>query len=245
MMTKMIEVQKIQKKYLEREVLKNLTFEVKQGEFYGLLGANGAGKSTTIDCVLGLKQINQGSICLLGKKIGKKQPKALFEKIGVQFQQAHYPDKITVAEMCKLTASYYEQSQAWNQLLNDFGLAGKEKQKIAHLSGGEQQKLSVLLTLIPNAKIIFLDELTTGLDTIARRQVWQLLKKLKKQGLTILLTSHYMDEVEALCDRIGIIVNGEMMVEGTVAEVKAKTKKETLEEAYLWYTGEVEKNEGI
>lgn len=244
-MTKIIEVQQIQKKYLAKEVLKNLTFEVKQGEFYGLLGANGAGKSTTIDCILGLRKVDQGSIYLLGKKIGNKQRKALFEKIGVQFQQAHYPDKITVAEMCRLTASYYEQPQPWDQLLKDFGLAGKEKQKVTHLSGGEQQKLSVLLTLIPKPKVVFLDELTTGLDTIARRQVWQLLKKLKEQGLTILLTSHYMDEVEALCDRIGIIVNGEIMVEGTVAEVKTQTKKETLEEAYLWYTGEVEKDESI
>ena len=244
-MMKMIEVQQIQKNYFAKEVLKNLTFEVRQGEFYGLLGANGAGKSTTIDCILGLQKIDQGSIYLLGQKNGKKQSKSRFEKIGVQFQQAHYADKITVAEVCTVTSSYYKNPESWKKLLKDFGLVGKEKQKVTHLSGGEQQKLSVLLTLIPKPKVVFLDELTTGLDTIARRQVWQLLKKLKTQGLTILLTSHYMDEVEALCDRIGIIVNGEIMVEGTVAEVKTQSKKETLEDAYLWYTGEVEKYEGI
>ena len=244
-MTKIIEVHQIKKRYSEKEVLQHITFNVKQGECYGLLGANGAGKSTTIDCILGIKKIDQGAISILGKKVSQTQDKEVFEQVGVQFQHAHYPDKITVSEMCKLTSSYYKQPQSWKILLKEFGLGGKEKQRVSDLSGGEQQKLSVLLTLIPRPKVIFLDELTTGLDIVARKQIWQALKKLKTEKVTILLTSHYMEEVEVLCDRIGIIIEGKIGIEGTVKEVIAHSEEETLEEAYLWYTEEVKKNEII
>lgn len=137
-----------------------------------------------------------------------------------------------------LTASYYKNPLEYKPLLESFGLSEKEKQYVEKLSGGEKQKLSVLLTLISNPEIIFLDELTTGLDTLARRQVWKQLLALKQEGLTILLTSHYMDEVQALCDRIGIIVNGKIAVIGSVDEVIKQSKKDNLEEAYLFFTGE-------
>ncbi len=236
-MSQILTVSGLKKSYGNRPILKNLSFSVAKGEFFGLLGHNGAGKSTTIDCVLGMKKADAGSISLLGQAPGSTS-KSRFEKIGVQFQQSHYQKKIKVEELCKLTASYYKSPADWQKLVATYGLHGKEKMTVEKLSGGEKQKLSVLLTLIPNPDIIFLDELTTGLDTLARRQVWKELSKLKEKGVTVLLTSHYMDEVEALCDRIGILVDGQLITMGSVKEVIANSGKPTLEEAYLWYTGE-------
>lgn len=234
-MEKIVEVRDVYKSYKGNDVLKGLNFGVKEGEFFGLLGHNGAGKSTTIDCILGLQPVDSGSICLLGKD-SKKISKQDFEKIGVQFQQSNYPKKLKVAEICRLTSSYYEEAEDWKKLLSDFGLEGKEKQMIEHLSGGEKQKLSVLLTLIPRPKIIFLDELTTGLDVSARRTIWNILRTLKEKKITVILTSHYMDEVENLCDRIGILNEGKIGIEGTVPEVLEMLGCESLEEAYLCYT---------
>ena len=236
-MQTIVQVSSLQKSYGQTAILKDLSFSITQGEFFGLLGHNGTGKSTTIDCILGMKKPDSGEILVLGSS-PQRASKSIFEKIGVQFQQSHYQDKIKVWELCKLTASYYKNPADWKTLLFSFGLAGKEKMVVEKLSGGEKQKLSVLLTLIPNPQIIFLDELTTGLDTTARRKVWKELLKLKEKGVTVLLTSHYMDEVEALCDRIGIIVDGRMAVMGSVKEILAESGKPTLEEAYLWYTGE-------
>lgn len=235
----LLKINNLKKSYGSAIILNNLSLEINKGECFGLLGPNGAGKSTTIDCILGMKKYDSGEIELLSTP-SKKIDKAIFEKIGVQFQQSHYQDKIKVFELCELTSSYYKQTIDWKNLINSFGLSGKEKMYVEKLSGGEKQKLSVLLTLIPNPEIIFLDELTTGLDTLARRQVWKELIKLKEKGVTVLLTSHYMEEVEILCDRIGIIVGGEISIIGTVKEVIEKSGKSTLEEAYLWYTGEDE-----
>lgn len=236
-MQEILSIKSLQKSYGHAEILKNVSFSIEKGKFFGLLGHNGAGKSTTIDCILGMKKYEGGEIKLLDTA-PRKADKAIFERIGVQFQQSNYQNTIKVSELCELTASYYKHPADWQSLLASFGLAGKEKMYVEKLSGGEKQKLSVLLTLIPGPEIIFLDELTTGLDTLARRQVWKELIKLKEKGVTVLLTSHYMDEVEALCDHIGIVVQGEIAVIGTVAEVVAKSGKATLEDAYLWYTGE-------
>lgn len=242
-MSEILQISGLKKSYGHVPVLKNLSFRIAKGEFFGLLGHNGAGKSTTIDCILGMKKHDEGTISLLGCAPGKTN-KNLFEKIGVQLQQSHYQNKIKVWELCHLTSSYYKNPADWKPLMATFGLNGKENMVVEKLSGGEKQKLSVLLTLIPNPEIVFLDELTTGLDTLARRQVWKELLKLKKKGVTVLLTSHYMDEVEVLCDRIGILVNGELTAMGTVQHVIAGSGKSTLEEAYLWYNGE-EDNENI
>lgn len=238
-MAEILAVNQLRKSYGPVPVLKNVSFCIQKGEIYGLLGHNGAGKSTTIDCILGIKKPDAGEISLLGRAPGKNK-KSIFEKIGVQFQHSYYQKKIRVRELCALTAAYYRHPADWKPLLSSFGLAEKENMVVEKLSGGEKQKLSVLLTLIPNPEIVFLDELTTGLDTVARRHVWKELAKLKQKGVTVLLTSHYMDEVEALCDGIGILANGEMITTGTVKQVVENSGKSTLEEAYLWYTGEEE-----
>ena len=165
-----------------------------------------------------------------------KDRKRLFQQVGVQFQQSHYPDRITVRELCQVTEVLYQQTSDYHSLLDIFGLKQLAKAQVTDLSGGEKQRLSVLIALIPQPKLVFFDEITTGLDPKGRRDVWQLLENLKQNGLTILLTSHFMDEVEALCDKIGILHQGKTITMGTISQVIAGSPLDSLEEAYLWYT---------
>ena len=236
-MNKCIEVHQLTKTYDGRKVVDNLTFEVEKGEVYGLLGHNGAGKSTTIECILGLNTPDSGSAKLLGKEAAKHR-KTVFEKVGVQLQQSHYQNNIRVGEVCEERAAMYIHPADYHYLLKQFQLEQYIHQPVAQLSGGERQKLSVAIALIPRPEVIFLDELTTGLDVAARREVWQILKLLKKQGMTLLLTTHYMEEAENLCDRVLLIKEGQKIVEGTVDEIIKKSPYNNLEEAYLWYMGE-------
>lgn len=236
-MEKAIYVQGMSKSYGNLKALDDLSFEVERGEIFGLLGHNGAGKTTSIECILGVKKPDKGSALIFGQN-ARKDRRKVFEKVGVQFQQTNYQDKIRVDEICLVTESLYSNPADWKALLAVFGLADKKNKMVAELSGGERQRLSVLLALIPNPELVFLDELTTGLDAKARRDVWKYLEELKKQGLTILLTSHYMDEINVLCDRISILKNGKSVFMGTVAEAVNCSPFDNLEEAYLWYSGE-------
>lgn len=233
-MEDIISVKNLKKSYNNIVAVNDISFSVKKGEFFGLLGHNGAGKSTTIDCILGLKAFDSGVVKILNKD-PKKSRKEIFEKVGVQLQLSSYPDKIKVYEICEETAALYSESCDYNQLLKKFSLDKVKKNYVSTLSGGEKQKLAVILSLIPNPEVVFLDELTTGLDVEARRDVWKLLKSLKKDKVTMLLTSHYMDEVEALCDKIVIIKNGKLLALGTVEEIITSSPYDNLEDAYLWY----------
>ena len=238
-MEETIQIKGLSKSYDGRKVIENLSFSVAAGEVYGLLGANGAGKSTTIECVLGTRKADSGSVRILGLDPWKDR-KRLFEQVGVQFQEANYPDKIKVKELCEETACLYKRPAAYEKLLQKFGLTDKMNAFVNELSGGQKQKLFIVLALIPDPRAVFLDELTTGLDTKARRGVWKSLQDLKEQGLTIFLSSHFMDEVEILCDRIGILKDGGFVFEGTVQEAVRLSPYEKLEDAYLWFTGEEE-----
>lgn len=237
-----IKVNQLSKSYAAVKAIENIGFSVCRGEVFGLLGANGAGKSTTIECMLGTKSHDSGTVSILGMN-PQKDRKKLFERVGVQFQEANYQDKITVAELCKVTQSLYKTSLNYADLLKRFGLSEKIKSQVSELSGGQKQRLFIVLALIPNPGAVFLDELTTGLDTKARRDVWKCLSDLKAKGLTILLTSHFMDEVEALCDKIMILKNGKSIFYGTVQEAIAASPYEKFEDAYLWYTDEEEKKD--
>lgn len=239
-----IDVRNLTKTYGNKSVVKNLSISVEKGEIFGLLGANGAGKTTTIECMLGTKKANCGNISILGMN-PILQRKKLFEKVGVQFQEANYPDKILVYELCEETSCLYKESLDYKDLLKEFGLIEKIKSPITELSGGQKQKLFIVLALIPKPEVVFLDELTTGLDPRARREVWKCLTNLKNQGLTIFLTSHFMDEVEALCDNIAILKKGEIVFYGTVQEAIKNSPYENFEDAYLWYSEEVLENENI
>lgn len=232
-----IQVSGLSKSYGALHVIKNLDLTVSKGEVYGLLGANGAGKSTAIECMLGTKKADTGSISILGMS-PQKDRRSLFQQVGVQFQEANYPDKIRVSELCEETACLYNCPADYIKLLKQFGLQEKAKNFVSELSGGQKQRLFIVLALIPDPQVVFLDELTTGLDTKARRSVWKSLQELKDRGLTIFLTSHFMDEVDELCDRIGILKDGAFAFCGTTAEAVALSPGNTLEEAYLWFTGE-------
>ncbi len=233
----LIKVKNLYKSYGDVEVLKDISLSVNKGEVFGLLGANGAGKSTAIECILGTKNFNGGQVSVLGVN-PKKERKQLFQKVGVQFQESNYQDKITVEELCEITEVLYKNPLDYNKLLVDFNLQGKLKNPVSELSGGEKQRLFIILALIPNPEVVFLDELTTGLDVRARRYVWKCLLDLKKQGLTIFLTSHFMDEVEVLCDKICILKSGVINFYGTVEEAVSVSPYEKFEDAYLWLADE-------
>ena len=232
-----IQVKNLTKSFSGRKVINELSFEVNKGEVFALLGHNGAGKSTTIDLILGLKYPDEGNATILGMDAAKHRKK-VFEKVGVQLQHTEYQNMMTVEEACMEYASLYEKPSDYKALLHSFGLSDLKKSYINKLSGGEKQKLSVVLALIGNPEIVFLDELTTGLDVAARREVWRTLKHLKEKGLTIFLTTHYMEEAQALCDHVCIIKSGEKVIEGTIAEIVNASGKTDLEEAYLYFMGE-------
>ena len=234
-----IQVKNLTKSFSGRKVINDLSFEVYKGEVFALLGHNGAGKSTTIDLILGLKCPDEGNATILGMDAVKHRKK-VFEKVGVQLQHTQYQNMMTVEEACMEYASLYEKPSDYKALLHSFGLSDLKKSYINKLSGGEKQKLSVVLALIGNPEIVFLDELTTGLDVAARREVWRTLKHLKEKGLTIFLTTHYMEEAQALCDHVCIIKSGEKVIEGTIAEIVNASGKTDLEEAYLYFMGEEE-----
>lgn len=238
-MDEVIRAEQLCKSYGNLTALDNVSIRVARGTVMGLLGANGAGKSTAIECLLGTKIPDSGTATVLGMN-PRAQRKKLFEHVGVQFQESGYQDKITVGELCEVTASLYSDPAEIPGLLSAFGIADKRKSQVATLSGGERQRLFLVLALLPRPEVVFLDELTTGLDTKARREVWKTVASLKAQGLTLLLTSHFMDEVEALCDRICILKKGRIAFEGTVGEAIASGPFATLEEAYLRYAEEEE-----
>ena len=239
-----IEVKSLCKSYGHIKAAENINISICRGEVFGLLGANGAGKSTIIECILGTKKQDSGTVSILGMN-PQKERKELFEKVGVQFQEAYYQDKIKVAELCEVTASLYKTSLDYGALLKQFGLSAKLKSLVSELSGGQKQRLFIVLALIPNPEVVFLDELTTGLDAKARRDVWKSLSELKAKEITILLTSHFMEEVEALCDKIMILKKGETIFYGTAQEAITASPYEKFEDAYLWYTDGEAENESI
>ncbi|MBH1942316.1 ABC transporter ATP-binding protein [Mobilitalea sibirica] len=236
-MNPVVKVEGLRKRYGDKTAVEDLNIEIAKGEIFGLLGHNGAGKTTTIECILGTKSMNAGTVEILGLD-PRKQRKQLFERVGVQFQQSNYQDKIKVKEVCEITHSLYKKAVDFRELLVTFGMAELENSMVSELSGGERQKLSVIQALIPDPELVFLDELTTGLDSKARREVWKYLSKLKEKGLTILLTSHYMDEVKALCDRVCILKNGKVIAMDTIEALTKQSPYEDFEEVYLWLTGE-------
>lgn len=200
-------------------------------------GPTEQGRAPPWECMLGTKTADSGAVRLLGQD-PKRQRRELFEKIGVQFQEGDYQQEIKVFELCEETACLYRDPADWKELCSRFGIGDKLKNTVKSLSGGERQRLFIVLALIPDPELVFLDELTTGLDARARRSVWKTLTELKKQGLTIFLTSHFMDEVEALCDEICILKKGSAVFCGTVEEAKRKCGCEKFEDAYLMLSDE-------
>ncbi len=239
-----IKVEHLNKSYGNLLAVHDVNISVNAGEIHGLLGANGAGKSTTMECILGTRKQDSGRVEILGMNPTKDRKK-LFENVGVQFQESSYQDKILVSELCEETQCLYKEVIDYKILLEQFDLFDKLKSPVSELSGGLKQKLFIVLALIPNPQVVFLDELTTGLDTKARRDVWRHLSELKEKGLTIFLTSHFMDEVEALCDKITILKKGNVVFSGTIEEAISSSPYKNFEDVYLWYSEEETTNENI
>lgn len=221
-----LEVKNLVKRYGELTAANHIEFEVKKGEVFGLLGPNGAGKTTTIECSSGIREFDEGEIKIFDKSL-LDYDDDLYHKIGVQLQETIYQDHIRVGEICELFSAFYEEPLEYDELLETFDLHDKLKVPVSKLSGGQRQKLSITLALIGNPEIVFLDELTTGLDPEARRDMWQYIKQLKEEGRTVVMSTHYMEEAAMLCDRIAIIVAGEMIVCDTVEKVIKKSKLAT------------------
>lgn len=230
-------VTQLSKSYGNLTAIDNISLSVECGTVFGLLGTNGAGKSTTIECILGTRTADSGTVTIFGCH-PKKSRKKLFQKIGVQFQECDYQPEIKVSELCEETACLYRNPSDWKELCVQFGIGDKINNAVKNLSGGEKQRLFIVLALIPNPQLVFLDELTTGLDAKARRGVWKILSDLKSKGLTIFLTSHFMDEVEELCDEICILKKGKVVFHGTVEQAKETSGCNKFEDAYLVLSGE-------
>ncbi len=217
-MCAILNVNNLSVKYKDFEAVKNASFSVNEGEIFGIVGPNGAGKTSMVEAIEGLRKRSGGEVNVLGLDPQKNRI-ATYEKVGVQLQETSYPANATVEEVCKLFSGFYDNPASYKELMSEIGFEGHLKKKIRSLSGGEKQKLSILLALLGNPQIVFLDELTTGLDPSARHEVWDALRKYKSRGISMVLVTHFMDEIENLCDRVAVMKKGEIIMIGTPAEV--------------------------
>lgn len=205
-----IKVEHLRKVYGKVVAVNDISFEVQEGEIFGMVGPNGAGKTTTIECLESLRNPDSGKISVLGLN-PRNDGYALRERIGIQLQEATLYDRIRVWEALNLFASFYHHSIDWNSLLETLGLEDKRNSYINKLSGGQKQRLYIALALVNDPELIFLDELTTGLDPQGRRMMWKLVQDIRNQGKTVFLTTHYMEEAEQLCNRVAIIDRGNII----------------------------------
>lgn len=209
-----VQVKNLNLTYKNIRAVWNVSFSVKSGEILAVIGQNGSGKTSTVECIEGLRKPDSGSIQVFGKDPWLQRGE-VYKEMGVQLQEAEYPAKIRVEEQCRLFASFYERPADWNLLLTQMGLDDKRKRPIHKLSGGEKQRLSILLSLMGRPKLLVLDELTTGLDPEVRRNMWISFENIRKSGVAIIMVSHYLDEVEALADKILYLENGGQQFFGT------------------------------
>lgn len=205
-----ITVDQLVKTYDGKNVVDGVSFEVKKGEIFGILGPNGAGKTTTLEMLEALRPIDGGVATIDGIDVAKK-PKDVKNIIGIQLQSTAFYDKLTLREQLKMFGSLYGRTVDTEALLAKVQLTEKAKNYVEQLSGGQKQRFAIASTLVNNPKVLFLDEPTTGLDPQARRNLWDLIKEIRDEGITILLTTHYMDEAELLCDRLAIMDSGKII----------------------------------
>lgn len=242
-----ISVKDLHKKYGNFEAVKGISFNVYEGEIFGLLGPNGAGKSTTLEIIETLRGKSSGEITVDGFDLDKS-PNEIKKRIGVQLQTSGYYPGLNLTELLVLFSGLYNEPIDINALLNSVNLKDKAKSKYKELSGGQKQRFSIATTLINKPKIIFLDEPTTGLDPQARRNLWDLIKDIRSKGTTVIITTHYMDEAEILCDRVAIIDSGKIiamaspdkLIDDLVAsgfEKPKEVKQANLEDVFINITG--------
>lgn len=203
------------------EAVRGISLEIQAGECFGLLGPNGAGKTTTIEILEGLLEPTGGEVTILGQS-WKTHPRDLREKVGISLQETRLSEKLTVRETVQLFASFYREPKSAEEIIEGLQLAEKADAWVGKLSGGQRQRLAVATALIGAPKVLFLDEPTTGLDPQSRRQLWEIIRSFQKRGGTVLLTTHYMDEAERLCDRLAIVDHGRIIAEGSPSELIAR-----------------------
>jgi ABC-2 type transport system ATP-binding protein len=242
-----IEVKNLVKKYGDFEAVKGISFDVIEGEIFGLLGPNGAGKSTTLEIIETLREKTSGEITVDGFNLDT-QPNEIKQIIGVQLQTSGYYPGLNLIELLNLFSGLYNEKIDPYALLDKVNLRDKARSKYKEMSGGQKQRFSIATTLINHPKIIFLDEPTTGLDPQARRNLWELIKEIRDNGTTVIITTHYMDEAEVLCDRVAIVDSGKIIAIATpdqlIDDLVAKgfervkeVKKASLEDVFIQLTG--------
>ncbi len=220
-----IRVRGLVKRYGDLKAVDGIDFDVAPGEVFGLLGPNGAGKTTTVEILEGLRAPDAGEAIVLGIDVAK-DPDPLKPRIGVSLQTASMYPKLTVVEIIDLFRSFYATSRPTDELVDMLELGERRNARTKELSGGQRQRLAVALALVNDPELVFLDEPTTGLDPAARRSLWDLIRGLKAAGRSVLLTTHYMEEAEVLCDRLAIMDHGRILEMGTVDELISKRFKE-------------------
>lgn len=224
-MEQIIQVNHLRKVYGSTVAVDDISLVVNKGEIFGILGPNGAGKTTTVESIIGLRKPDGGTIKVLGLD-PQKERIALAQRIGIQLQEAAIPPRLKVWETIDLFASFYETTVPWEPLLEQWGLADKRDAHFQNLSGGQKQRLFIILALVNDPEVVFLDELTTGLDPQARRNTWELVEAIREQGKTVVLVTHFMDEAEALSDRLAIIDQGRIIALDTPRALIEKTAGE-------------------
>jgi ABC-2 type transport system ATP-binding protein len=213
-MPPIISVKNLRKTYGKTVAVDDISFEVAEGEIFGLLGPNGAGKTTTVECLQALRHPDSGNIRVLGLD-PRTEAQALRRRIGSQLQESALPDRIKVWEALDLFASVTQEALDWRVLIEQWGLAEKSKAGFSSLSGGQRQRLFIALALVNNPRVVFLDEMTVGLDPAARRVAWDLIRAIRDRGTTVMLVTHFMDEAENLCDRVAIVDRGKIVASDT------------------------------
>ncbi len=225
-MTQVIEVRNLHKAYDGVTAVDDVSFNVDEGEIFGIIGPNGAGKTTTIESVIGLRKPDGGSVSVLGLD-PQTEARKLGNRIGTQLQEAALPERMKVWEALDLYASFYEKTVPWEPLVEQWGLAEKRNTQFGGLSGGQKQRLFISLALLNDPQIVFLDELTSGLDPQARQATWDLIRAIREQGKTVVLITHFMDEVEVLADRVAVIDHGRVIALDTPDDLIASLNRET------------------
>jgi len=203
------------------EAVRGLDLQVQQGECFGLLGPNGAGKTTTIEILEGLLRPTSGAVQLLGRRWGGRNDLAIKQRIGISLQETRLPDKLSVMEILTLFRSFYRDGIEPEEVMRRVSLQDKARSWVVKLSGGQRQRLAVACALVGDPELLFLDEPTTGLDPTARRQLWDVIRSFRNQGRAVLLTTHYMDEAQRLCDRVAIVDQGRVIALGTPTKLIA------------------------
>ena len=219
-MASALRCERLVKKYGDLVAVDGLDLEVRAGECFGLLGPNGAGKTTTVEILEGLNEPTAGSVEVLGMR-WERDERALRQRLGVSLQETHLPDKLTVEENLRMFRSFYLRGRPLDEVLELVGLSDKRASWTERLSGGQKQRLAVACALVSDPELLFLDEPTTGLDPQSRRQLWDVVLGFRSRGRTVLLTTHYMDEAERLCDRVAIVDKGKVIALGTPQELIA------------------------